>query len=109
MVYLVPLRRTQLAIESIQQHIEDFALTAVEGSRLMSVPEGCLAHYVFRLPYGLLQGLGEGIEEPTYPLGYVQTALLRVLQLCIVGAPIIQYLRGKTVIPTRSVVGTRKQ
>ena len=79
MVNLVPFRRVEFALETIEQFIEHLTLAVVERSVVMLVPETLLHHHPLSLVKGSLNRLAQCLKKPHYPLRNVQTALLRPL------------------------------
>ncbi len=99
----------QLAIETIQQPLEQLDLPLVEWSRSPALPETRLhQHHVHRV-LGVIHCAMQRIQEPRKPSGDIERPALGLLEDVVVGAALRLDLRGQTVEALRAAVGACEQ
>ena len=102
-------RRGELAFESVEQAIEDVALSIIERDSGMFLPEFGLAKHVGERVFRAVEGAIEAPEEPLDPGGDIEVALLRCFEHVVVGIALPTDLRRHAVEALRAVLGARER
>jgi hypothetical protein len=78
-------RRAQLALEAVQQPVDDLPLPVVQRIAGMGFPEPRLAQHRSQGRLGAAEGAIQATKEPGQPAGYVQFPLLSAFERVVIG------------------------
>src|SRR3546814_4011700 len=87
----------QLALEAVQQAVDDLALAFVHGLARDGLPKPRLAHDAGEDDLGAVEGAVEAADEPQQPGRNVEVTLLSRFQHVVIGFALGAALRGHAV------------